>query len=250
MADNDGENRLIAERRAKLAKLCEGGVAFPNDFKRSELAGELRAAFQASRSEFLAPFKRPTRASLAAAPTTVAVAGRLMVKRVMGGSSFVKIQDRSGQIQLLVRRDRVGEAVYSEFKKWDVGDIVGASGELIKTKTGELSVDVATLRLLAKALRPLREKWHGITDPELKTRPRYVDLIMSEEARETFRKRSALVRFIRGYLDALDFTDVETPMMQPIPGGAAARRFVTHHNARDATLYLRIAPELYLKRLL
>ena len=239
MADNDGENRLIAERRAKLAKLREGGVAFPNDFKRSELAGELVAAFQARTAE-----------SLAAAPTTVAVAGRLMVKRVMGGSSFVKIQDRSGQIQLLVRRDRVGEAVYSEFKKWDVGDIVGASGELIKTKTGELSVDVATLRLLAKSLRPLPEKWHGITDPELKLRQRYVDLIMSEEARETFRKRSALVRFIRGYLDALDFTEVETPMMQPIPGGAAARPFVTHHNALDATLYLRIAPELYLKRLL
>jgi lysyl-tRNA synthetase class 2 len=173
-----------------------------------------------------------------------------MVKRVMGGSSFVKIQDRSGQIQLLVRRDRVGEALYSEFKKWDVGDIVGASGELIKTKTGELSVDVATLRLLVKSLRPLPEKWHGIADPEFKLRQRYVDLIMSEEAREVFRKRSALVRFIRGFLDALDFTEVETPMMQPIPGGAAARPFVTHHNALDATLYLRIAPELYLKRLL
>ena len=173
-----------------------------------------------------------------------------MVKRVMGGSSFVKIQDRSGQIQLLVRRDRVGEALYSEFKKWDVGDIVGASGELIKTKTGELSIDVASLRLLAKSLRPLPEKWHGIADPELKLRQRYVDLIMSEDAREVFRKRSALVRFIRGYLDALDFTEVETPMMQPIPGGAAARPFVTHHNALDATLYFRIAPELYLKRLL
>ncbi len=173
-----------------------------------------------------------------------------MVKRVMGGSSFVKIQDRSGQIQLLLRRDRIGEATYAEFKKWDVGDIVGASGELIKTKTGELSVDVASVRLLAKSLRPLPEKWHGITDQELKLRQRYVDLIMSEEAREVFRKRSALVRFIRAYLDALDFTEVETPMMQPIPGGAAARPFVTHHNALDATLYLRIAPELYLKRLL
>jgi lysyl-tRNA synthetase class 2 len=239
MADNDGENRLIAERRAKLAKLRDGGVAFPNDFKRSELAGELVAAFQARTAE-----------SLAANPTTVAVAGRLMVKRVMGGSSFVKLQDRSGQIQLLVRRDRVGEALYAEFKKWDVGDIVGASGELIKTKTGELSVDVASLRLLVKSLRPLPEKWHGIADAEFKLRQRYVDLIMSEETREVFRKRSALLRFIRGYLDALDFTEVETPMMQPIPGGAAARPFVTHHNALDATLYLRIAPELYLKRLL
>ena len=140
MADNDGENRLIAERRAKLAKLREGGVAFPNDFKRSELTGELVAAYQSRSAE-----------ALAATPETVAVAGRLMVKRVMGGSSFVKIQDRSGRIQLLVRRDRVGEALYSEFKKWDVGDIVGGSGELIKTKTGELSVDVATLRLLVKS---------------------------------------------------------------------------------------------------
>src|SRR6185369_11486792 len=136
-----------------------------------------------------------------------------------------------------------------EFKKWDLGDIVAARGELIKTKTGELSLDAAEIRLLAKSLRPLPEKWHGITDPELKLRQRYVDLIMSEEARETFRKRSALLRFIRGYLDTLDFTEVETPMMQPIPGGAAARPFVTHHNALDATLYLRIAPELYLKRL-
>ncbi|HUL83878.1 MAG TPA: lysine--tRNA ligase [Gammaproteobacteria bacterium] len=240
MTDNEGqENRLIAERRAKLAKLREAGVAFPNDFKRSELAGELVAAFKSHSAE-----------SLAAKPTTVAVSGRMMVKRVTGAITFVKIQDRSGQIQLLVRRDRVGEPLYAEFKKWDIGDVLGARGELIKTKTGELSVDVAELRLLTKSLRPLPEKWHGIADQEFKLRQRYVDLIMSEETREVFRKRSALMRFVRGFLDALDFTEVETPMMQPIPGGAAARPFVTHHNALDATLYLRIAPELYLKRLL
>jgi lysyl-tRNA synthetase class 2 len=244
MSDNDGhdggqENRLIAERRAKLQRLRDPGPAFPNDFERDALAGELLAAFSSRTPE-----------SLLETPHTVAVAGRLMVKRVMGGSSFVKIQDRSGQIQLLVRRDRVGEPFYSEFKKWDVGDVVGARGELIKTKTGELSVDVASLRLLVKSLRPLPEKWHGITDQEFKLRRRYVDLIMSEETREIFRKRSALTRFIRGYLDALDFVEVETPMMHPIPGGATARPFVTHHHALDSTLYLRIAPELYLKRLL
>jgi lysyl-tRNA synthetase class 2 len=150
----------------------------------------------------------------------------------------------------MVKRDRVSESLYAEFKKWDIGDIVAARGELIKTKTGELSVDVAELRLLVKSLRPLPEKWHGIVDAELKLRQRYVDLIMSEETREVFRLRSALIRFIRAFLDALDFYEVETPMMQPIPGGAAARPFVTHHHALDATLYLRIAPELYLKRLL
>jgi lysyl-tRNA synthetase class 2 len=240
MSEADGhENRLIAERRAKLARLREAGPAFPNDFRREELAGELLAAFRLHSAE-----------SLAANPRTVTVAGRLMAKRVMGGSTFAKVQDRSGQIQLLVRRDRVADAPYAEFKKWDIGDIVGARGELIKTKTGELSIDVESLRLLVKSLRPLPEKYHGIADQEFKLRRRYVDLVMSEQTREVFGKRSALTRFIRGYLDALDFVEVETPMMHPIPGGATARPFVTHHHALDATLYLRIAPELYLKRLL
>ena len=173
-----------------------------------------------------------------------------MVKRVMGGTSFVKLQDRSGQIQLMLKRDRLGERSTASSRSGTWATSLRRAASSSRRKTGELSVDVAELRLLAKSLRPLPEKWHGITDAEMKLRQRYVDLIMSEETREVFRRRSVLIRFIRSFLDALDFTEVETPMMQPIPGGAAARPFVTHHNALDATLYLRIAPELYLKRLL
>jgi lysyl-tRNA synthetase class 2 len=239
MASDEGtENKLIAERRRKLDQLRTGGNAFPNDFVRSEIAGALHAAYDAHSAE-----------TLAAEAVPVSVAGRMMAKRVMGKSSFVKIQDRSGDIQLFVKRDSLGDDVYTDFTKWDVGDIVGATGTLMRTKTGELSIAVTELRLLVKSLRPLPEKWHGIADQELKLRQRYLDLIVSEQTRDVFAKRSELIKFIRRYLDSLDFVEVETPMMHPIPGGATALPFETFHHALDKTLYLRIAPELYLKRL-
>ncbi|MGD8340979.1 MAG: lysine--tRNA ligase [Gammaproteobacteria bacterium] len=237
-SDAGSENKLIAERRKKLDQLRETGHAFPNDFRRDAIAGSLHAAYAAHSPE-----------TLAEEAVRVSVAGRMMAKRVMGKSSFVKLQDRSGQIQLFLQRDAVGTDLYNRFKHWDLGDIVGASGTLMKTKTGELSVAVEKLDLLVKSLRPLPEKWHGITDHELKLRRRYLDLIMSEETREVFARRSQLIKFVRGYLDSLDYVEVETPMMHPIPGGATARPFETFHHALDKTLYLRIAPELYLKRL-
>jgi lysyl-tRNA synthetase class 2 len=237
--DAQQEDRLVAERRAKLAALREREPAFPNDFHRDALAAELLAGYQSHSAESLEQDGRK-----------VHVAGRMMAKRVMGKNTFVKLQDRSGQIQLFVQRDRITGERYAEFKKWDIGDILGASGELFKTKTGELSVNVGELRLLVKSLRPLPEKWHGIADQELKLRQRYLDLIVNERARQVFRLRTELVKFMRSFLDALDFLEVETPMMQPVPGGAAARPFATHHQALDLSLYLRIAPELYLKRLL
>jgi lysyl-tRNA synthetase, class II len=233
----DDENPLIAERRAKLAKLREAGVAFPNDFRRDALAGDLHAAFGERDDDWLV-----------ANPTPVKVGGRMMFKRVMGKASFAKIADRSGQIQLFLQAEALGPA-YEEFKSADVGDILGAEGVLFRTKTGELSVRVTALRMLVKSLRPLPDKWHGIADVDTRYRQRYVDLIMTEASREVFRTRSRIVRYLRDFLDALDFLEVETPMMQPIPGGAAARPFVTHYNALDLDMYLRIAPELYLKRL-
>jgi lysyl-tRNA synthetase, class II len=234
----DDDNSLIADRRAKLAKLRTGGVAFPNDFRRDALAGDLHAAFGERDDEWLI-----------ANPTPVRVGGRMMFKRVMGKASFAKLADRSGQIQLFLQAEALGSA-YEEFKSTDVGDILGAVGLLFRTKTGELSVRVTQLRTLAKSLRPLPDKWHGIVDIDTRYRQRYVDLIMTETSREVLRTRARIVKYLRDFLDALDFLEVETPMMQPIPGGAAARPFITHYNALDIDMYLRIAPELYLKRLI
>jgi lysyl-tRNA synthetase, class II len=234
----DNENKLIAERRAKLAELRRGGNAFPNEFRRDVLAGQLHDAFGERSDEWLG-----------ANPTRVSVGGRLMFKRVMGKASFAKIADRTGQIQLFLQAEGLG-AAYEAFKGWDVGDIVGARGILFRTKTGELSVRVEALQLLVKSLRPLPDKWHGLSDTETRYRRRYVDLIVSEKSREVFRARTRIIRYLRDFLDALDFLEVETPMMQAIPGGAAARPFRTHHNALDLDMYLRIAPELYLKRLI
>jgi lysyl-tRNA synthetase, class II len=238
--DGADENKLIAERRAKLVALraaAGAGGAFPNDFRRDALAGELLAAFGDKSAEWLD-----------ANPTQVTVGGRLMFKRVMGKASFAKIADRTGQIQLYLQQDTLGPA-YEAFKGWDVGDIIGGSGALFRTRTGELSVRAGTLRLITKSLRPLPDKWHGLADTETRYRRRYVDLIMSDASREVFRTRARVVRYLRDFLDALGFLEVETPMMHPIPGGAAARPFRTHHNALDLDMYLRIAPELYLKRL-
>jgi len=231
-------NKIIEERRAKLAKLREQGNPYPNDFRRDHLAAELHS-----------DYGDKTREQLEASPKNVVVAGRMMLKRVMGKASFATLQDMSGQIQIYVSNNVTGEAVHAAFKHWDLGDIVGVEGKLFRTGKGELTVNVTGLRLLCKSLRPLPEKFHGLSDQEQRYRQRYVDLIVTPETRRTFRVRSSTIQAMRNFFVERGYLEVETPMMQAVPGGAAARPFATHHNALDMELFLRIAPELYLKRL-
>ncbi|MBS1163945.1 MAG: lysyl-tRNA synthetase [Burkholderiaceae bacterium] len=232
------DNQIIAERRAKLARLRQQGPAFPNDFTRSHHAGDLLARYGAL-----------TREEIAAAEVEVKLAGRMMLKRVMGKASFATVADGSGRIQFYVTPEDLGAEVYEAFKHWDIGDILGAEGVLFRTQKGELSVRVRRLRLLVKSLRPLPDKFHGLEDRELRYRQRYVDLIMNEETRQAFATRSRAIAAMRAFMVEQGFLEVETPMLQVIPGGAAAKPFVTHHNALDIDMFLRIAPELFLKRL-
>ncbi len=231
-------NEQIVQRRQKLQALRAKGQAYPNDFKREHLAENVHAEYADLSTE-----------ELEAKNISVKMAGRMMTRRHMGKASFFHIQDMTHKMQVYVRLEDIGAAEYEEFKHWDLGDIIGLEGTLFKTKTGELSVKAKKVRILTKALRPLPEKYHGLTDQETRYRQRYLDLIVNEEVRKTFKIRSQVIQTIREFLTDRTFMEVETPMMHTIPGGASAKPFVTHHNALDMQMYLRIAPELYLKRL-